>query len=264
MALKDRLQNAAAKLLMKVDKNSPEILMALGLVGMGVTVYLVAKEAPLAKEKIEDLHSDLAENDEELSKPQVIVEEAKVVLPVYAPAIILGFTSAGCILGSHNIASRRAAAIATAYQLSETALLEYKKKVKEVVGDKKEIEIVDKIAQDRVSEACKNENKTKTIEKTGNGDDLVYDIVTGQWFYSSAEAIRQAENRFNKKLLDEMYMSLNEWLYELGLGSTGVGNELGMSVDDGLLDIKYSSVLTEDDHPALAINYHVSPRFSHI
>lgn len=262
MSLKERLKQKAVKTLVLLkNKRSPEILITLSLVGVGVTCYLVAKEAPVAKEKLEDLHSELAKKDEELTKPQIIVEEAKTVIPVYAPAIILGITSAGCIIGSHSIMSKRAAAIATAYQLSETALTEYKKKVKEVFGEKKETEIIDKIAQDRVKTASLEQNYTKKIEKTGKGDDLVYDIVTGQWFYSSAEAIRQAENRFNKKLLDEMYMSLNEWLSELNLPATGAGNELGMSVENGLLDIRFTSTLTEDDHPALAINYTVFPRF---
>ena len=113
-----------------IDKYSPEILIGCGLVGFATTVVLVAKEAPIAKEKVDDLHKELGGIDEEITKTKVIFEEVKTVLPVYAPAIISGAVSCGCILGSHYISSRRTAALATCYELAQSNLIEYQNKVR--------------------------------------------------------------------------------------------------------------------------------------
>ena len=56
------------------DKHSPEILVGCGIVGFISTTILVAKESPIAKEKIEDLHIDLAKEEKELSPIDKIKE----------------------------------------------------------------------------------------------------------------------------------------------------------------------------------------------
>lgn len=46
--------------------------------------------------------------------------------------------------------AKRTAALATAYKLSETALTEYKEKVVETIGEKKEQLVRDKIDKDHI------------------------------------------------------------------------------------------------------------------
>lgn len=60
-----------------------------------------------------------------------------------------------------------------------------------------------------------------------------------------------------------MYISLNEFYYEVGLRQTPVGNELGWNAnDDGLIDMKFSTQLV-DDQPCIVVDYHIQPRYDY-
>ena len=101
---------------------------------------------------------------------------------------------------------------------------------------------------------------SNVVEK---GNTLCYDSISGRYFKSDIEKIKKAENELNKKMLNEMYLSLNEFYDELGLRPTSLGNELGWNIDDGLIDIHFSSQLSEDDQPCLVLDYCVAPRYGY-
>jgi hypothetical protein len=61
-------------------------------------------------------------------------------------------------------------------------------------------------------------------------------------------------------MLSEMYISLNDFYYELGLKKTNDGDSLGWNIEDGLLDIHFSALITEDNEPCVVIDYHVAPK----
>ena len=117
-ALSKRFSKFVKKTGRMIDKHSPAILIGCGLVGFGTTVVLVAKEAPIARDKLDEVHKELGKREEEVSKGRVIFEETKAVLPIYAPAIVSGTVACGCILASYRISSKRTAALATAYEFA--------------------------------------------------------------------------------------------------------------------------------------------------
>lgn len=244
----------------QIDKYSPEILIGCGIVGFVSTVVLVAKEAPIAKEKLEELHEHLAEVDEELSKPQIIFEEFKAVAPVYAPAAITGTVSIACILGSYKIGNKRTAALATAYELTQSRFIDYQDKVKETLGEKKEAKVRKEIAQDKV-----NVNPPSP-EITGAGNEVVmtdgkslfYDPYGGRYFRSSVEEVRRAEKVIAERLITEMYVPLNDLYYELGLSNTKGGDDLGFNVNDGI-EIVFNSCVAPDMTPCMVLEYCCGP-----
>ena len=126
-----------------VTQRSPEILTGLGIAGMITTTVLAVKATPKAIRLIEQ-----AEDREKAElRP---IDKVKVAWKPYIPAALTGVASVGCLIGASSVNARRNAALATAYQLSTTALSEYKEKVVETIGEKKEQQIREKIAQDKV------------------------------------------------------------------------------------------------------------------
>lgn len=243
--MKLNLNKTFRKLGKKIDKYSPEILIGCGLVGFATTIALVAHEAPIAKDRLDDLHRELGESDEEISKAKIIFEEAKAVLPIYAPAIVSGLVSGGCILGSYHISSKRTAAIATAYEFANSSLLEYQQKVVEKIGEKKEAEIRHEINEDKIKKNPPPEDYTMSYGGSKGGREdvmsqfndglyLYKDNYTGRYFRSNPEIIGKAEKRITERLPIEMWVSLNEFYWELGLSSVDVGEDLGFNVDDGI------------------------------
>ena len=59
-----------------------------------------------------------------------------------------------------------------------------------------------------------------------------------------------------------MYVSLNDFYDEIGLDFTKVGRELGWSVDEGLIEIHFSSQLADDGTPCLVVEYYTPPRYN--
>ena len=99
--------------------------------------------------------------------------------------------------------------LAGAYKLSESALLEYRNKVVEVVGEEKEKEIRDSIAKDRVEDR-------PVITCLGKDDYLCYDMLSGRYFKSDIDKIQKAVNDMNYKLLNDNILSLMNSITSLG------------------------------------------------
>lgn len=252
-----------------LQKHSPEILTGIGIAGMITTTALAVRATPKAMVLIEEekqrLNNELraeAENNnqEEYVERDVLkpVELIRTTWTCYIPAAVTGVLSVACLIGASSVNIRRNAALATAYSLSESALKEYQEKVIESIGEKKEKEIRNSIAKDKLE---RDPLVNKEVIITGRGETLCYETITSRYFKCDIEKLRKVENELNKKLISEMYISLNEFYYEIGLRPTEVGNDLGWNIDDGLIDLQFSSQLAEDGTPCLVIDYHVVPRY---
>lgn len=235
-------------------KKSPEILIGLGVTGMISTTVMAVKATPKALQIVKKKEEE--EKNRELSKKEVV----QTVWKCYIPTVVTGIISISCIVGASRVNAKRNAALATAYSLSETAFSDYKEQVIETIGEKKESEVQDKVAKKKLeNESVVN----KEVFITDKGNSLCYDSVSGRYFYSDVEAIKKAENELNKRMMSEMYLSLNEFYYALGLRSTVLGNELGWNISDGLLDIHYSSQIADDGRPCLVLEYRIAPRYDY-
>lgn len=235
-------------------KHSPEILMGIGIAGMVATSVMAVRATPKALRLIEDKK---AETNEEKLTP---IETVKTTWKCYLPAVITGGVSVACLIGANSVNTRRNAALATAYTLSESALKEYQEKVVETIGEKKEQSVRDAIAKDKLEQ---NPVTNREVIITDKGDTLCFDAVSGRYFKSDIEKLKKAVNELNRRMRDEMYISLNEFYYEIGLNSIGIGDELGWNIDNGYIEPSFSSQLAEDGTPCLVIGYHVEPRYDY-
>ncbi len=253
---KQGLAKFAKSLRTTLTKRSPEILTGIGIAGMVTTTVLAVKATPKALQLLEEEKSsrfDL-ENGEALTKIEVV----KIAWKPYIPAAVTGALSIACLVSSTSVNTRRNAALATAYKLSETALTEFKEKAVEVVGEKQVKDIKDKIAKDKVEENPVSKNN---IIVTGMGSTLCMDGVFGRYFESDIETLRRIENNLNKELLSQDYISLNDFYNRVGLDSTDGGDVLGWNVDDGLLELEFSSQIADNGRPCIVVNYNIAPRY---
>lgn len=237
------------------SKRSPEILTGIGIAGMITTTILAVRATPKALELIEEKKEE--ESIDELSSFEVV----KVAWKPYIPAMVTCVASTACLIGASSVNTKRNAALATAYKLSETALSEYRDKVVETIGEKKERIVRDKVAEERVK---KNPVSKNEVIVTGNGKTLCFDPISGRYFMCSIETIKKAENTLNKQMLHDIsgYVSLNEFYDELGLDHTSVGNDLGWNTNQ-LIDINFSSQLNDNGEPSVVLDYLVAPKYDY-
>lgn len=236
-------------------QHSPEILTGIGVAGMITTTFLAVKATPKALILIREAEF---EKDRDLSS----TEKIRACWRPYIPAIITGTVSTTCLIGASSVSLRRNAALATAYTLSETALKEYRAKVVETIGEKKESAVRDAIAKDKIEQ---NPVTTKEVIFTEKGGTLCYDVISGRYFKSDIEQLRRVANELNRRMIDEMYISVNDMYYELGLPliSSSIGDDIGWNVDRGLIEFNFSSQLADDGTPCLVVDYSVVPRYNY-
>ena len=252
---KPNFQNIIKTVKMSVSKHSPEILIGIGITGMVTTTVLAIKATPKALKLIEE------KKKEESKDNLTVAETIKVTWKCYIPCATTGLTSIACIIGANSVHARRNAALATAYKLSETAFNEYREKVVETIGDKKEKNIREEIGKDRIE---KNPASKNEVIITKNGDTLCFDPITGRYFKSDIDKIKKAENELNKRMLCDIfgYISLNEFYDEIGLDRVERGEELGWNLDNGkgLIDISFSAQVSDNGQPCLVLDYRVAPK----
>jgi hypothetical protein len=129
-------------------------------------------------------------------------------------------------------------------------LTEYKAKVLEKLGEKKEMTIRDEIAQDRV-----NATENKEVLVVGAGEVLCFDMYTGRYFQSTVEKIRQAENKINFEILNHMYASLSSFYGELGIPATQYSDEVGWNGLTDRFEVRFSTVMSPDNRPCIAMEF---------
>lgn len=235
-----------------MKKHSPEILTGIGVTGLIATTVMAVSVTPKAMTLIEEKKEEL--QVEKLTPAEIVQTTWKC----YLPAAITSVTSIACIIGASSVNVKRNAALATAYTLSETALKEYKDKVIETIGEKKEEAIRDAIAKDKIEQ---NPVSTKEVIITPKGNTLCYDPISGRYFKSDIDHIKRVENELNRAILNEGYITLNDFYYALGLSNIKIGDDIGWNANKGLLDIHFSSQLAEDGTPCLVINFPIAPKY---
>lgn len=249
-----------------LQKNSPYILTGLGCAGVVSTAVMTGKAAIKAYEEVdryEDLQTMKLSNEELENRgnphyyESTMKERFMLTWKYFVPPVIMGASSVACIIGAQTVNTRRHAALASLYTLTDQTLKDYQEKIKEKLGERKEAKIHEEIAQDVLdSHPVSKEN----IIRTAYGDTLCFDTYSGRYFTHDIEKLRRIQNDFNHELMGVMWMPLNDLYYLMGLESVKMGEDLGWTVDE-LLEFKFESKLTDDERPCLVVDYDLTPRW---
>lgn len=244
-----------------LKRHAPEILTGIGVSGMIAATIMAVRATPKALDLIREEQIRETEDRGTVYSHLTNFGKAKACWKCYIPATITAGMSIACIIGASSVNIRRNAALATAYTLSETALKEYKDKVVETIGEKKEKEVRDKIAKAKVDE---HPLSGSDVIMTGKGNTLCLDSHSGRYFRSDIETINRVVNELNRRLVLENTISLNEFYYEVGMSGTYIGDHLAWSVDRGLIEVSFSAQLAEDNiTPCIVVTFITPPSYDY-
>lgn len=239
-------------------KHGPEILTGCGVAAGITSTILAVKATPKAIRILEEEKLHVADANGYLPEDVKIppVDMIKLCWKCYVPAAIAGVVSLTCIISASSTNVRRNATLAAAYKLSETALSEYRDKVVETIGEKKEELVRDKVNQERVN---KTPVESTEIILTGKGDTLIFDPISGRYFKSKVDIIKKAEIKLNQEMLQSFvgYASINDFYDEIGLDRISIGEELGWNTEN-LVNIHIGSTVKDEDTPCIVID-HINP-----
>lgn len=238
-----------------LTKYSPGILTGIGITGMIGATFMAVKATPKALYLIE---TKKEESEVEELTP---VETIKTCWTCYIPATLTTVLSAACLIGASTVSAKRNAALATAYSISEAALREYQEKVVEVIGEKKEKAVRDAVAKDQIERDPVTKSEVVIIDS--NSNTLCYEPLSGRYFKSTIDKIKKAEIKLDRQMIQEMYVSLNDFYWEIGLDGTDLGDQMGWNLSKGYMDLSFSSQLADDGTPCAVIVYGIPPVYDY-
>lgn len=271
-ALQTMISRTAGRGGLIVQKNSPEILVAVGVLGI-ITSAVLACRATLkveevldkAKDKIdkinnlpEDIKSGKVklqnEGDEYTEKDaakDLIMARVQTGLDfakLYGPSVLIGAVSIGCILGGHNILKKRNIGLMAAYKAVEKSFAQYRSRVVEEFGAEKDYKLKNGIREIEITDlGYTDENgvvhpaETKIVEvKDPNGYSQYakfFDETCLEWTKTpeyNLMFLKNTQNHANDLLHSRGHVFLNEVYDMLGIKRTQAGAVVGWV--DGVCD----------------------------
>jgi hypothetical protein len=250
-AIKNVVTSQVARKILLSKKHSPTILFGAGVVGVvGATV--LACKATLRLEDILDEsqrdhelartleHRNYSEDDRKSDHVKITLNTAARVVRLYSPAILVGTASIAALTGSHVTLSKRNAGLMAAYSALDKGFKEYRTRVREELGEEKDLEF--RHGTDTVIETVEGKNGPKEVERTVVPAEMpsmyarFFDESSTEWSrqpeYNQA-FLGMQQTWFNDLLRTRGHVFLNEVYDRLGFERTKAGQHVGWVMAKG-------------------------------
>ena len=244
-----------------VKKHSPEILVAVGIVGTVASAVMACKATLKVNEVTDETKRNLDKIHEATDKGYTEAGEVYTVddskrdltivyaqtgvkfLKLYGPAVALGALSITSILAGHNILRKRNVALAAAYATVDNSFKTYRNRLIDRFGDELDRELKYDIKAKEVEETVVQEDGTettvkKTIQVAGSELASPYAIIFDDgckgWTKDpevNKFTLLQVQNWANEKLQAKGYLFLNDVYEMLGIPKTKAGHHVGWVYD---------------------------------
>ena len=258
--MKNKVINVYNKVNGKVQKYSPEILAGVGVVGVVASTVMACKATMKLDEILNDSREtrekivDVKDNPEytEVYSPEDAKKDLTInytqtaikVAKLYAPAVMLGSASLGCLLASNGILRKRNAALSAAYVTVDKSFKEYRNRVAERFGNEVEKEIRYNIKAEEIEKVVFDEEGNETVvkETLKTMDPNLYSDYAK--FFDEASPCWQNDPEYNLMFLKSQQQYANDLLrakgrlflndvYDmLGIDKTKAGQVVGWVYDE--------------------------------
>lgn len=260
--LVNKVSRSFHKVGFKFKKHSPEILIVTGVVGVVASAVLACKATLKVNNVTEETKHNLdkiqdavvnGKNDagetytEEDGKKDTAIVYAQTGLKfakLYAPSVLLGVASLGCILTSHKVMRTRNMALAAAYATIDSGFKEYRGRVVERFGEELDKELKYNIKKKEVEEQVVDENgEVKTVTRNEEVMDpnlhsmyaRFYDDGCIGWEKDAEHNLfflKRQQNYANDLLKAQGWLYLNDVYKMLGITPTRAGQVVGWIYDE--------------------------------
>ena len=251
------VNRTAHKVGFKIKKHSPEILVAVGVVGVISSAVMACKATTKVSTIVEDHNEQMeaihtaaetkpekySEEDKRKDTAIVYTQTSVKMAKLYGPAVIVGAVSIACIIGSHNILNKRNAALAAAYTAVDKTFKEYRNRVVERFGKDLERELRYNIKEKTFEEVTVDENgneKTETVTKEVAEISMsdyakFFDESCPGWTKDAEQNkyfLLCQQNYANELLKSQGYLFLNDVYKLIGIPATRAGQIVGWIYDE--------------------------------
>lgn len=275
-----------------VKKNSPAILMGVGIAGaVGGTVMAciattkVSKVLKNRKEQLDAVETVLNDenkteeySEEDAKKDRMIinVQSAAKIMLIFAPAAAVEFGSVVCVLASHGIMKKRNAALAAAYAAVDTGFKKYRARVADKFGKEAELDLAHDIIRDlkldsetdpETGEKISVEGKKVSPGLGGSPYAMIFSADTAKAWEKDHDynmmCLRAEQQYATDRLRARGYLYLNEVYERLGVEGTKMGQIVGWVYDpenpdyDNFVDFGIREYKDADGDEEIVLDFNV-------
>ena len=256
----NKVSGSVHKIGFELKKHSPEIFIAVGVVGTVASAVMACKATTKlndileeSKEELDKIHEAPQKEelqgkyDEDMMRKDlalVYFQTGVKVAKLYAPAVILGTLSLTSIVASNNILRKRNVALAAAYATVDKGFKEYRERVVERYGEQVDYELTHNIKTKEITETVVDEKgKEKQVKKTVEVADptvtneyVKYFTRTNPYWDDTPDYVemflRAQQNYANDRLKIEKALTLNDVYDSLGFQKTKAGMVVGWVLNE--------------------------------
>lgn len=257
-----------ARQILVTKKHSPGILFGAGLAGVITSAVLACRATLKLSDTLDNIQLDVAQAKTlaHHDKSSVVDIQARglassyvhgslTIVKLYAPSVLLGAASIGCLTGSHVTLTRRNVALTAAYSTLSKAYDDYRERVRTEVGQAKEIELYHGLRTEQiVGEDGKKQDIVVADGKVlGSPYAQFFDEYNRHWVKNSETNhyfLQSQQNYANHLLQTRGHVFLNEVYHDLGFDHTSAGAVVGWVrgegdnyIDFGLFDARNSNFI---------------------
>lgn len=271
------LKSSQARLLL--SKHSPDILLAVGVVGVITSVVLACKATLKANEKFHEIEESIREikSKEELIQAEGKYTEEEVhmmegavyvnggleIASYYVPAAIVMALGLGSFIQSRNLLNGRYAAILAAYKVTQKTYEDYRRRVLEGGGEEFDLQVRSKDPSDRDEYILSKRNEEGELipaltpsEKSNlrlgvSQYAKFFDESSPQWrqnMDANLFFLRAQQTNMNVQLAVRGHVFLNEVYDSLGIPRTQAGAVVGWvkGMGDDVVDFGLFNSFNQD------------------
>lgn len=253
------------------SKNANVIAAGAAIGGLVAVIFVTVKATEKYQKEIEQ--AEIKKNQELIQKaqdgedcpfePLTTKEKLLIRAKCYWLVALLAVFSGGCMVASVKFSNKQIQALAVLATATEATLGRTEGAVAELLGESK-LEKVKALANEK--EVADNPAPPEDLIEHSDlgGNTLMFDEMSGRYFYGDISAIEAAINRVNAALLRDIgYVSINEFYSELGLNGVSWGEYLGWQFDSlstRLIDAKLEYAPDAHKNPVVILKVKTQPK----
>lgn len=222
------LKNLFGRSVAFTKRNSSTILAGTAVVGLGLTVYSSIR----ATFKTSEYFRYNTRVDPDNGGPAITVEDKIFVAKTYAPAALLAFGTAACIICSDILNRKQQRSMAVAYAMLDAAYKNYREDVRRIFGQEADNQIM--------QEAEKRSFSAQDVFGPHmNEQSLFYEEHYGEFFQSTLKDVTAAQFHICRDLAYYGEATLNSFYGYLNIPYIDEGDVIGWEssqVDPSMMD----------------------------
>lgn len=261
--IKNAVTSRSVRQVLKVQKHSPTLLFAGGVVGVTGTVVLACRATLKVEELLNEadkkrtqinfmVHENYSEKDRRKDLRYHQIQTMAGVVKLYAPSVVLGAASVGALTGSHVVLTRRNIALTAAYKAVEESFNRYRQRVRDDLGEEEEYRYYRGVENIEVHDTKAGKIEKKNYINPGGGPPSQYakffDEHNKNWVQNpeyNLMFLRATQTYMNDRLFAKGHVLLNDVYDALGMDRTKAGCVVGWVkgnaddyIDFGVFDTK--------------------------